>query len=179
MHRPLTGLYEAMPVATLPTKPLCFIQEQNGTVGPDNACLGTCNRYLVIRHVQESSQTVVDYVPGPTNTTAPAAADTTCNCSDFAKSLTFVGSPLTSQMDGKTVARAGSYDLRDDGLVSVQLGQRGCRFVYERKTPELPLLNPPPAAGLSGGAIAGIAVAVIAVLGVVGGAVYYVRRRRR
>ncbi|KAI8848412.1 hypothetical protein BC829DRAFT_417576 [Chytridium lagenaria] len=62
--------------------------------------------------------------------------------------------------------KSGRYDF--GGMGTVQADYRDCKFKYVRTTEELALLKPLDK-GLSGGVIAGIVVAVVVFLGLLGG----------
>ncbi|KAJ3103513.1 hypothetical protein HDU96_009229 [Phlyctochytrium bullatum] len=180
MSRNYTGLYEAVPNPTLNTT-LCVVQQRGTPSPPADACLSTCNRYLAITHTQRPTDVVIEFWPGPlANTTAgvpgvrvPSVG--TCNCTAWVHSASF-GQP--NALGDKPIDTGKNvYVLQPDGAVGATIEE--CAFRFERRTPELPLLNGSPAAGLSAGAIAGIVVAVVAVVGVLGGAVFYVRRRSK
>ncbi|KAJ3108208.1 hypothetical protein HDU96_007650 [Phlyctochytrium bullatum] len=192
MQRNFTGLYEAVPITGVPNATFCYLQRGDKLSAPSEPCLPLCNRYLTIKHsAPRPDEANIGFYPTPidsgdrltlTPAPFPAGSSNPCNCTDFSFSSVwlskpseagpFTTSPTTST--GKKARRA--FLPVENGTVLTIFDD--CNFRYERKTPELGMLFPP-TKGLSGGAIAGIVVAVVAVAAIAGGAVLYVWRRKK
>ncbi|KAJ3214059.1 hypothetical protein HDU67_002103 [Dinochytrium kinnereticum] len=154
LSRNYTGEYEATLAGGLRCTP------RPGESIP-TLCQQQCSELLSLTHDEETLTFYYRPLPGTSSS---------CDCSKERRSHAYSG-PINNNM--LTTAR-NFYEFNSDGRISSVF--KGCEYRYVRLTPELPLANPPKS-GLSSGAIAGISVAVVAVVASVVGVIFYARRR--